>query len=54
MIACITPGTAAGNTLPLLLGDPMSASESCLLVANINSLAFLIREKLQQAHAVSL
>lgn len=50
MIAAIVPGGSAGNTLPLLIG--LAAEEACLLLANLNSLAFdyVARQKAQTTH----
>lgn len=52
VIAAIVPGTAAGNTLPLLLGEGLGAGEMALLLANLNSLAFdyIARQKAQTTH----
>ncbi len=54
MIACIAPGTACGNTLPLLVGDgaPITARTASLLLANLNALAFdyITRQKAQTTH----
>lgn len=52
MIAAFVPGTAAGNTLPLLLGEGMTAAECCLLLANLNALVFdfVARQKAQSTH----
>jgi hypothetical protein len=54
MIGCIIPSTAAGNTLPLLLNDPdaMPPKKVCLLLANLNALAFdfVTRQKAQSTH----
>ena len=53
MIACIAPTTAAGNKLPLLLGQnlasDMHASVATLVLANLNSLVFdfVARQKVQ-------
>lgn len=50
MIAAVVPGTAAGNTLPLLLG--LSPGSACLLLANFNSLVldYVARQKAQTTH----
>jgi len=52
MIACIVPGTAAGNTLPLLLQQIPDAGKISLLLANMNSFAFdyVTRQKAQSTH----
>ena len=54
MIASIVPTTAAGNTLPLLVGNdaPLPAAAACLLLANLNSLAldYVARQKAQSTH----
>jgi len=56
MIAAIVPGTAAGNTLPLLLPEsghePTYARNAALLLANFNALAFdyIARQKAQTTH----
>ena len=52
MIAAIVPGTAAGNTLPLLLQESLGAGEMALLLANLNSLPFdyITRQKAQSTH----
>ena len=52
MIACIVPGAAAGNTLPLLIGDDRSARTACLALANLNAIAFdyVARQKAQSTH----
>jgi len=56
MIAAIVPGTAAGNTLPLLLPEtdhaPDHARNAALLLANFNALAFdyVVRQKVQTTH----
>ncbi len=52
MIAAIVPGTAAGNTLPLLLSESVGAHEIALLLANLNSLPFdyITRQKAQTTH----
>ena len=51
-IATVVPGSAAGNTLPLLLGEQMTPESYCLLLANLNSLAFdyVARQKAQSTH----
>ena len=50
MIAAVVPGTFAGNTLPMLLG--LDAQNTCLLLANLNTLAFdfIARQKAQSTH----
>lgn len=50
MIAAVIPSPAAGNTLPLLIG--LDAKQSCLLLANMNSMAFdyIARQKAQTTH----
>ena len=54
MIASIVPTTAAGNTLPMLVGNdaPLPAAAACLLLANLNSLAldYVARQKAQSTH----
>ncbi len=52
MIAAIVPGSAAGNTLPLLLKESLTADEISLLLANLNSFAldFIARQKAQSTH----
>jgi hypothetical protein len=52
MIATIMPGTAAGNTLPLLLDVAMEPSDAAFLLANFNALAFdyVVRQKAQTTH----
>ncbi|TSD87553.1 restriction endonuclease [Mycobacterium sp. KBS0706] len=56
MIAAIVPKTGAGNTLPLLMPDPLSEAEykenASLVVANLNSFAYdyLARQKVQGQH----
>ncbi|MDR0479864.1 MAG: hypothetical protein LBH31_08730, partial [Burkholderiaceae bacterium] len=56
MVAAIAPGTAAGNTLPLLLPEPgheqSYARNTSLLLANFNALAFdyVARQKAQTTH----
>ena len=56
MIAAIVPGTAAGNTLPLLLPESGHgegyARTASLLLANFNTLAFdyIARQKVQTTH----
>ena len=51
-IAALVPHTAAGNTLPLLLGDSWSAGEASMLLANLNSFAldYIARQKAQSTH----
>ena len=50
MIAAVIPSPAAGNTLPLLIG--LDAKQSCLLLANMNSMAldYIARQKAQTTH----
>ncbi|WP_059758235.1 Eco57I restriction-modification methylase domain-containing protein [Thiobacillus denitrificans] len=50
MIGAIVPTLAAGNTLPFLTG--LEASETCLMLANFNSLVFdyITRQKAQTTH----
>jgi hypothetical protein len=52
MIACIVPGTCAGNTLPLILDQGAGVGQIATLLANFNSLAFdfLARQKTQSTH----
>jgi len=52
MIAAIIPGSAAGNTLPLLLSDMPKACDVSLLLANLNSMPFdyIARQKAQSTH----
>jgi hypothetical protein len=56
MVAAIVPGTAAGNTLPLLLPESGHAQthvrNAALLLANFNALAFdyVARQKVQTTH----
>ena len=52
LIAAIIPNTAAGNTLPLLLGNDWSAGGASLLLSNLNSLAldYIARQKAQSTH----
>jgi hypothetical protein len=54
MIACISPSTAAGNTLPLLLTEAHgnASAMACKLLANLNSLPFdfVVRQKAQSTH----
>ncbi len=54
VIACIVPTTAAGNTLPLLVGEsaPLPALSAALLLANLNSMAldYVTRQKAQSTH----
>ena len=52
VIAAIVPGMAAGNTLPLLLGDGMTPAQTCCLLANLNVLVFdyIARQKAQTTH----
>lgn len=52
MIAAIVPGTAAGNTLPLLIDENMGTRDAALLLANFNALAFdyITRQKAQTTH----
>ncbi|MYF50780.1 MAG: hypothetical protein F4220_11605 [Gammaproteobacteria bacterium] len=52
MIAALIPGTGAGNSLPLLVGErqrPISARLATAIVANLNSLPldFVLRQKVQ-------
>ncbi|MGK2901241.1 MAG: Eco57I restriction-modification methylase domain-containing protein [Burkholderiaceae bacterium] len=53
-IACIVPAAAAGNTLPLLVGDGerLSAVFAALVLANLNALVFdyVTRQKAQSTH----
>lgn len=52
MIAAIVPGSAAGNTLPLLIDDAMGVREAALLLAMFNAMAFdyIARQKAQTTH----
>lgn len=52
MIAAFIPGSAAGNTLPLLLSDSLGAPELSLLLANLNAIPFdyVARQKAQSTH----
>jgi len=52
MIAAMVPGTAAGNTLPLLTSETLTLGEMSLLLANLNSFAFdyITRQKAQSTH----
>ena len=54
MISCIVPTTAAGNTLPLLVGDSgqLPAASAALLLANLNAIVFdyVTRQKAQSTH----
>ena len=54
LIACIVPTTAAGNTLPLLVGDAerLPGASAAFLIANLNSIAFdyITRQKAQSTH----
>lgn len=52
MIAAVIPGTAAGNTLPLLLPEGLSAGQNSLFLANLNSIPFdyITRQKAQTTH----
>lgn len=54
MIACVVPSTTTGNTLPLLLQETglMSPEQTCLLLSNLNALAFdyVARQKAQSTH----
>ena len=52
MIAAMVPGTAAGNTLPLLTSETLAPGEMALLLANLNSFAFdyITRQKAQSTH----
>jgi hypothetical protein len=54
LIAAIVPTTAAGNTLPLLVGEHgrLPSVSASLLLANVNALAFdyVTRQKAQSTH----
>ena len=52
MIASIVPSSVAGNTLPLLIDDGLSAASAALLLANLNAVAFdyVARQKAQTTH----
>ena len=54
LIAAIVPTTAAGNTLPLLVGERgrLPSVSASLLLANLNALAFdyVTRQKAQSTH----
>ena len=52
MIACVVPGGAAGNTLPLLVEQETSATRMALFLANLNAYAFdyVARQKAQSTH----
>jgi hypothetical protein len=56
MIAAVIPGTGAGNTLPLVLGDQadgrLSAPDTAMFAANMNAAAFdfVARQKIQGQH----
>ena len=52
MIAAVVPTRGAGNTLPLLEGDPMTAIVAATLVANLNAVLYdyLARQKVQGQH----
>ena len=52
MIAAIIPGSAAGNTLPLLLKESLTADEISLFLANFNFIAldYIARQKAQSTH----
>ncbi len=52
MIASIVPSSVAGNTLPLLIDDGLSAASATLLLANLNAVAFdyVARQKAQTTH----
>ena len=52
MIAALTPGSGAGNTLPIVSIDDGEAVESALLLANFNAAPFdyVARQKIQGQH----
>ncbi|MBV5298585.1 MAG: Eco57I restriction-modification methylase domain-containing protein, partial [Rhodoferax sp.] len=52
MIAAFVPGTATGNTLPLLINETLAAGEMSLVLANLNSIPFdyIARQKAQSTH----
>jgi hypothetical protein len=52
MIAAVICGSAAGNTLPLLLSETEDSTSASLLLANLNSMPFdfIARQKAQSTH----
>jgi hypothetical protein len=52
MIAAIVPGSAVGNTLPMLVSETLNAGDISVLLANLNAFAFdyITRQKAQSTH----